>query len=325
MNSFRFLFIWTLFCGATLIFSYSYHRPEISNELLFPNEKMKQSVRIVSYNIRGDNQKDRVEGNSWDIRKYKIQTLMNYYEPDVMGFQEVNISFMPDLEALFPAYQIIAFDITPRDKDAVLLINKKRFTCKKYDSFWLAQDPADQTSDSWGSRTTRIVVYAHLIDLHTNKELFVYCTHFDGYSFDARCESAILLRDQVRAISGDAPSVVTGDFNLFPDEQPQKIYDILCAYNCLHDVRDISQGNHFGPDGTWIGWRYDRSSAPLGAVGARLDNIFLRNAAVVREGVLNAKIIADSGVVCETHEVPVDTPYSSDHLPVIVDIALSKD
>jgi endonuclease/exonuclease/phosphatase family metal-dependent hydrolase len=45
------------------------------------------NLKIMSYNIRLDVKSD--GENWWEIRKDKVAGLINYYEPDFVGLQEV--------------------------------------------------------------------------------------------------------------------------------------------------------------------------------------------------------------------------------------------
>ena len=86
------------------------NQPERSNELVYPRAKESPEViRVLSYNIRYEFAIDREQGNAWDIRKNKIQYLLQYYQPDIICLQEVCISYMADINALFPEYTCIAF------------------------------------------------------------------------------------------------------------------------------------------------------------------------------------------------------------------------
>lgn len=292
---------------------------DVSNLLSFTTEKKSHSIRVVSYNIRGESQLDRQNGNSWEHRKYQIQCLLNFYSPDIIGLQEVSISYIPDLEQLFPNYSIISFDMTQKDKDAVLLIKNDRFDVKKINYFWLAQDPTNEQSLAWNSKATRIVVYAKVFDRQSKNECYVLCTHFDGYATEARFESAKLLSKQQKIIRENLPVIVLGDFNLFTDEDGETIYTELVRDDELVDVRDLAPRQHFGPDGTWIGWSYDAAAVPPGSIGNRLDQIFVHGFDVLKEGVLDIKIATNERLI-EPGKLDLNVSYPSDHLPVIADI-----
>ena len=52
-----------------------------TSQLIFP-----QSHSIMSYNIRYDNEWDKV--NSWEIRKDEVTKLIYEYDPGIIGIQE---------------------------------------------------------------------------------------------------------------------------------------------------------------------------------------------------------------------------------------------
>ena len=52
-----------------------------TSQLIFP-----QSHSIMSYNIRYDNEWDKV--NSWEIRKDEVIKLIYEYDPGIIGIQE---------------------------------------------------------------------------------------------------------------------------------------------------------------------------------------------------------------------------------------------
>lgn len=93
----------------------------------------------------------------------------------------------------------------------------------------------------------------------------------------------------------------------------------------MHDVRDNARNKHYGPDGTWIGWPYDKYAAPYNSVGERLDNIFVRHATAIKEGVLNLKLHKNlKALMDRSHNDFIKTEYPSDHLPVIADLLFAE-
>jgi endonuclease/exonuclease/phosphatase family metal-dependent hydrolase len=310
------------------------NRPEISNGDIFPVEKDScESVRIISYNIRGESLLDREQGNSWDTRKYKIQYLMQCYQPDIIGLQEVSSSYIPDLLNLFAEYTCIAFDTSKADKDVALLVRTSRFIVEKQYYFWLSQEQCAQENlpqASWDNRKKRIVVYAVLHDLQTDKSFVVFCTHFDSRGAESHIKSAQLLIQQQRQIAQGQPVVIMGDFNLIvthptrPDiiKITEDTYELLVHNAALQDIRDFNC-THYGPDGSWIGWQYDKHAAPLGKVGERLDHMFVGQCHVKREGVLNVKV-NDSlkSLILPSGQNDIDLVYPSDHLPIVADLVV---
>jgi len=298
----------------------SAHRPETANRNPFPLARESDLVvRVISYNIRGDSRTDRAQGNSWDVRKSSIKTLISSYQPDIMGLQEVSTCYMPDLHDLFPEYTIVTFDLNEKNKDAALLMRTERFAVLNTNFFWVSEQPLHSKTPAWDSRVPRIVIYAHIRDRWTQKECFVFCTHFDSTGVQARLEGAKLLNQQQKIIAGDLPVIVIGDFNVM-GATAEKVYQNLLGENKLFDIRDLS-AYHYGPDGTWIGWPYDPEAVPAGTVGSRLDHIVVRQCNVLQEGVLHWKV-NNGDLIAEMHPAYSQMLYPSDHLPLIADIMM---
>lgn len=310
------------------------NRPQTANENIFPTKKPScESFRVISYNIRGESILDREYENSWDLRKYKIQKLMQYYQPDIIGLQEVSANYVSDLLLLFPEYTCITFDTSKDEKDVALLIRTSRFSIECQEYFWLSDNPCEQNiplQSSWGGRKPRIVVYAILLDQLTSKKCVIFCTHFDSTGIEARVKSAQILMQQQKQIASCLPVVIAGDFNLMINplkkdliKKTEEAYMILTNNEELYDIRDFNQSHHFGPDGSWIGWSYDKYATPLGFVGERLDHIFVRECQVLQEGVLDLKVTNHFlSLISPSHNDYNDILYPSDHLPIIADITI---
>jgi endonuclease/exonuclease/phosphatase family metal-dependent hydrolase len=311
------------------------------NQLCFPSTKDNElALRICSFNIRGDLSVDRDGENAWDIRKYKIQKLMHYYQPDIIGLQEMSERYVADLLTLFPAYTLIAYDTRPGAKDVAILVKKDRFTIESHNYFWLSNDPWDRgipEKASWDAREPRIVVYALLYDYYTHKQCAVLCTHFDSAGSQSRLEGAqVIIEEQKRRLP-QVPTIIMGDFNVMltgligeitrnPEisEKADETYKIFINDTGFHDIRDgYPQNKHYGPDGSWIGWSYDKFAAPQGTIGERLDHIFVRRCTVLQEGVLNIKINGAGNLMFDSMDPSFSSAvYPSDHLPIIGDILL---
>lgn len=308
------------------------NRPEMSNELIYPYKRMSPEViRVVSYNIRGESAADRKHGNTWDTRKYKIQYLLQWYQPDIIGFQGVSKYAMSDIQDLFPEYICIAFDVSDKNKDVALLIRSERLSMEERSYFWLSDDPLNKKipdHPSWGGHSPRIVLQATLNDLNTGRQFVVLCTHVDSAGMESRINSARVLADQVKKINGSIPILLFGDFNFIITtpvitKKSEEAYALIIQNAGLHDVRDILANNHYGPDGTWIGWPYDKYAVPDGTIGERIDNIFTRHCIVLQEGVLNLKVNMQlTHLISTSHEGFKADAYPSDHLPVIADIII---
>lgn len=303
------------------------NRPELSNDHIFPREKPSPDVvRVFSYNIRGDSAIDTRHGNAWEARRDKIHYLVQQYDPDIIGLQEVSKRYMPDLKQLFSCYIPIVFDATNDNHDAVLFVRTDRFAIKDYHNFYLSGDPSGKnfTQQPGYSAKPRIAVYVTLFDYQTHKASVVCCAHFESRGMESRINNARILTQQLAKEASTTPLILVGDFNFFVGtsiyaEKSRKAYELITQGLLMHDVRDLSGGRHYGPDGTWIGWPYDKYAVSLGAVGERLDGIFVRKWGVLQEGVLNLKV--KSSEFIKPFEKGFNAMlYPSDHLPIIADV-----
>ena len=62
-----------------------------------------QSFNIMSFNIRYDNPDDGL--HNWKHRKDNVAQLVQFYDVDLVGMQEVLKSQLEDLEEKLPAYE----------------------------------------------------------------------------------------------------------------------------------------------------------------------------------------------------------------------------
>jgi endonuclease/exonuclease/phosphatase family metal-dependent hydrolase len=305
------------------------NRMEKANGQLFPASRdLKESLRIITYNIRGESIIDEENGNSWEKRKYKIEFLIRSYQPDLIALQEVSKSYLSDLEVLFPEYTSIFFDVSETSNDVVLLFRSDRVSLEKLECFWLSEDPFQKRMPSWGARTPRIVIEAMLLDVQTGKNFLTFCTHFDSRGMETRIKSAEVLGKRLNEVSADLPLILAGDFNFIVShpiyaEKSEMAYTHLIKVGKLRDVRDVEGDKHYGPDGSWIGWPYDRYAVPSGTIGERLDHLFVRRCFILKEGVLNLKVTDHVNNILSSSDEGFDKiAYSSDHLPVIADLLI---
>src|SRR5690606_31094241 len=117
------------------------------------------------------------------------------------------------------------------------------------ETFWLSSTPAVPGSKGWDAAITRIVTWGQFRDKVTNKEFFVFNTHFDHVGLEARKQSARLILQKIKDLAGSSPVILTGDFNAGPDDEPIQI--ILDKENPMHllDSKSLSAQPHYGPEG----------------------------------------------------------------------------
>ena len=101
-----------------------------------------QEVTVVSYNIRLDVASD--GENRWDARKEKVTGLMQFYEPDFIGTQEVMHHQLLFIKQQLPDYQHIGVgrdDGKEKGEYSSIFYNATKFEVKQQATFWLSPTP----------------------------------------------------------------------------------------------------------------------------------------------------------------------------------------
>ncbi|MBL0356435.1 MAG: endonuclease/exonuclease/phosphatase family protein [Chitinophagaceae bacterium] len=271
--------------------------------LICINGNAQDQVKIMSYNIRLDVASD--GENRWDARKDKVAGLMNYYEADFIGGQEVQHHQLQYLLTQLTNYSYIGVgrdDGKEAGEYSCIFYNNKKFTVIQQSTFWLSQTP-DSVSFGWNAACRRVCTYGLFQNKRTKQMLWVFNTHFDHLGDTARLESAKLITAKINQLTKDKkyPVVLTGDFNSKPGEAP-------AMYMAAHfqNARNSSKEKPYGPSDTWEGFEFDKR--PDGCI----DYIFVAKNKNVT--VKKFATITDS----------YDMKYPSDHFPILTTLEINK-
>lgn len=259
-------------------------------------------LKLMSYNIRLDVKSD--GENWWEVRKDKVAGLINYYEPDFVGLQEVLHRQLVYLKDSLRGYDYIGVgrdDGKEAGEYSCIFYKKDLYTLVAQSTFWLSPTP-DQPSKGWDAALNRVCTYGLFRSNKTKQMFWVFNTHFDHMGKQARLESAKLIIQKIEALNAkkNYPVMVTGDFNSKPEEEPAQ-YMMSKMQNC----RQVST-LVYGPADTWNGFKF--SEKPSGCI----DYVFTshsKNSTVVKFAT-----ITDS----------YDMKYPSDHFPVMATIRIDK-
>lgn len=113
----------------------------------------------------------------------------------------------------------------------------------------------------------RIVTWAKFRDRKAGKVFFHFNTHFDHIGKVARRKSARLRVQKVKEFGGSAISIITGDFSATPDVGPIQVITGTSNANCLLDAKHWSVQPHYGPTGTFNGFKSkETSDKPIGYI-----------------------------------------------------------
>ncbi|MEN6310904.1 MAG: endonuclease/exonuclease/phosphatase family protein [Acidobacteriota bacterium] len=265
------------------------------------------SLRIMTFNIRCNSASD--GPNAWPNRKDKAAGMILFHQADLVGIQEGLPEQVDDLAARLPGYAWIGVgrdDGVRQGEFMAIFYSTRRFKIIRSATFWLSEHP-DTPGKGWDAACNRVVTWGEFKDLRTGKRFYHFNTHFDHVGETARQESAKLLLTRIRDLAGNAPVIVTGDFNSAPDSTTCKILtggELPAASVKLVDSRTVSRLPHHGPTGTFTGFELSN----LGDRESLIDFIFIRGRiTVLRHGTLSDTF---------------DGFLPSDHFPVLAELAI---
>lgn len=223
-----------------------------------------QKTNIMTFNIRMETVQD--GENQWSKRKENLASMLEFYEADICGMQEVLVGQIRDLTKLLPTYTYVGVgrdDAKEGGEFSPIFFKKDKYTVLESNTFWLSQTP-EKPSKSWDAALNRIATYAKFKDNKTKKVFYVFNTHFDHIGQVARRESAKMLVAKIKAIDPKIAVILTGDFNSTPTEEPTIIIN-----EGLIDAQKVSKQAHFGPASTFNGFESKEIAGKL------IDYIFL--------------------------------------------------
>ncbi len=260
-------------------------------------------LRVISYNIRYNNPAD--GRNAWPQRKQAVVDLLNRYQPDLLGLQEVTHGQLTDLAAALPDYGWIGVgrdDGATRGEYVPIFYHQTRLYLQTSGHFWLSATPEVAGSFGWDAACVRVTTWVTFTDKLSGKSFRHLNTHFDHRGITAQVESARLLHEFLAQQAVILPALITGDFNCNPDSVT---YQALTASSVLADTMVTSLHPHEGPTATFT----TDFAEPL---QEKIDYIFLYTPAVATHSftVQRHAILADQQ----------DRHYPSDHLPVLVEV-----
>jgi endonuclease/exonuclease/phosphatase family metal-dependent hydrolase len=109
-----------------------------------------------------------------------------------------------------------------KGQHSAILFLEERFKPTDSGSFWLSENPT-QPSKSWRSAHHRICTWVELLGRKTDRTLYIYNTHMDDGSREARENGSRMIMEHIQGKVQAAPFVFMGDFNAREDSEALKI------------------------------------------------------------------------------------------------------
>jgi len=261
-----------------------------------------KKMDIMSFNIRYDNPEDGKQ--NWHLRKENVVRMINFYDLDIIGMQEVLVNQLDYLKTNLSEYKTVGVgreDGKDKGEFASIFYKKDRFKVLKSGTFWLSETP-DKVSKGWDADLERIATWAVFRDKNTREEFIFMNTHFDHIGNIARVESAKLLKQKSIELAGNLPLILTGDFNLVPESEGIRTLIKSDGKNTLINASSAATFT-YGPNWTTCG--FDNRPFEERKV---IDYIFLKGISNVTKYAVFSEMLEEV--------------FLSDHCPVFAQIEL---
>lgn len=182
----------------------------------------KDSLKILTCNIRVDLEEDAKKGVGWSDRREACLHIIKQRRADVIGFQEVLKNQFIDLKENLKDFWGIGFDGPEMDQHTTgyhgiaknpIFFRKKRFELLAAGGYWLSETPLVAGSISWDSARARNASWIRLLDKFTGKEVRVINLHLDHVNKEAKRKQLEVVLEESAQYPSDFPQILTGDFN----------------------------------------------------------------------------------------------------------------
>lgn len=223
------------------------------------NDKTSEGIKVMSYNIRHGEGEDGT--NSWRYRYPATIEMLRDQMPDVFGVQEALVYQVEFIEENMRDYKCVGIGReNGRKKGEFMSIfwNKKTVSMMKWGTFWLSDTPK-KPSVGWDAACYRTATWALMKDKKTGKKFYFVNTHLDHVGKEARKNGLKLIVDKIAEINPDNyPMVLTGDFNMTPDNSALKDLDSIMksARKAAVKTDNIGTYNNWGKDSKVIDYIY---------------------------------------------------------------------
>ncbi|MCW6036857.1 endonuclease/exonuclease/phosphatase family protein [Spirulina subsalsa FACHB-351] len=170
----------------------------------------------MSFNIRGSCKDDGV--NIWENRAGLNVKTLKKYNPDIIGFQELQQGNLETYQRELRDYQYclgLPYNRPGRELYNAIFWKLDQFVIKSQGSFYLSETP-EVWSSSWDTARVRTANWVLLEWVKNQQMFFCFNTHLDHKSALARQRGIELVLEQIHLLNNnDLPVILTGDFNSY--------------------------------------------------------------------------------------------------------------
>lgn len=255
---------------------------------------------VMTFNIRFGIAYDGI--NNWPNRQDMVVNMLKEYDPDIIGTQEL-LPFQADyITQQLPEYRWFgaARGEGPLPERSAILYKWEEVIPLDSGTFWLSETPEIYGSESWGTSVARIATWGRFYHRETETQFFVYNTHFDHVSQNARINGMQVILDHIEEHTGEGEVILTGDFNVTAEMDP--VYTNALTDTGFEDAWKVAE-ERVGPVATWNAFQPANFQSDR-----RIDWILTRGKITVER--------------CETITYSENNRQLSDHFPVMASLQI---
>lgn len=272
------------------------------------------SIRVMSYNIRLGVAKD--GDNAWELRKEATPAMLRDIRPEVFGVQEAYDFQIAYILEQCPEYRAVGVgrdDGQARGEHMSVFYDSSRIELLEWGTYWLSETP-DVPSYGWDAECRRTATWTLMREIASGQKFYFVNTHLDHVGVAARKNGLALIYNKIKEMNpGGLPMVLTGDFNVLPDDKGLTELNTLMKSARFNSVEADSIGsfNGFG--------KYGMSSGAPKLNDSKKEKGTLRPIDYIYYSGFDESLCFK--VVTETY---AGKKFISDHYPVYSDLALKS-
>lgn len=251
-------------------------------------------ITVMTFNLRVNVKQD--GDNAWPNRITEVTEAIKKAGAAIVCTQEGTHAMLQDLQPLLPDYAWFGDGRQGGNEDEYCAVFYHRGLLKPVESgnFGLSEFPEQLGYLSWNTGCPRICTWVRLRQ-QNGQDYYVYNTHLDHISEEARTNGIQLIVDRIRTMNGrdGIPAILTGDFNCGPSSDVIEILTQAGLCETYGEDKDVGC--------TWHDFKG-------GEMGEPIDYIF-----VTPEIQVNSINIDRS---------MYNGRYPSDHYPVVASVRL---
>lgn len=247
------------------------------------SNEVDDSLHVLSYNMKFESQAGGGDPvYTWEKRLPGIVRSFSDYKANIIGTQELEKWQLDELmDSLDNRYDYVGESrYLENDEHSAIIYDADRFEYLEGDTLWLSETPEQRGSKSWDSAHPRIVTFGKFLDTNTDTEFYVFNTHLDHRSAEAREQGLSMIVEMMVELQ-EYPIVLTGDFNMHLDSEN---FAPIHEYDEMFTDTFTPFEDEFDPDGlTSHGFMGGTEGEPIDFIFYSVDYFSLEETLIVRD------------------------------------------